>query len=151
MHFEHTVRACSDRAQCPNLPCLACVSLLTAPCMSNMRCFDTSAAPHSSSSHTPTCACSPFTGHLMSAAARKLQALPSQEAGVCCYSVTRSFQILKAPHLMASYILFTPCRCTNQYMAVGGVLYPDLLALPPPAKKVSGSVPRPNSRARPTA
>lgn len=28
-------------------------------------------------------------------------------------------------------------RASNEYMAVGGVLYPDLLALPPPAKKVS--------------
>ncbi|GAX81362.1 hypothetical protein CEUSTIGMA_g8793.t1 [Chlamydomonas eustigma] len=27
-------------------------------------------------------------------------------------------------------------RCTNEYMAVGGVLYADLLTLPPPAKKV---------------
>ncbi len=27
-------------------------------------------------------------------------------------------------------------RCTNEYMAVGGVLYADLLALPPPAKHI---------------
>ena len=29
-------------------------------------------------------------------------------------------------------------RCSCEYMAVGGVLYVDLLALPPPAKKVKG-------------
>lgn len=27
-------------------------------------------------------------------------------------------------------------RCSNKYMALGGVLYADLLTLPPPAKKV---------------